>query len=54
MKILGIDTSTSCGSVGLVDDESIISEYLLNIPITHAERLLNTIDLVLKEAHMAI
>jgi tRNA threonylcarbamoyladenosine biosynthesis protein TsaB len=54
MKILGIDTSTSCGSVGLIDDESVISDYLLNIPITHAERLLSTIDLVLKEAHMAI
>jgi tRNA threonylcarbamoyladenosine biosynthesis protein TsaB len=54
MKVLGIDTSTSCGSVGLIDDESVISEYLLNIPVTHAERLLSTIELVLKEAHMAI
>jgi tRNA threonylcarbamoyladenosine biosynthesis protein TsaB len=54
MKILGMDTSTSCGSVGLVDDESVISEYQLNIPVTHTERLLSTIDLVLKEAHMAI
>jgi tRNA threonylcarbamoyladenosine biosynthesis protein TsaB len=54
MKILGIDTSTSCGSVGLIDDESIISEYLLNIPVTHAERLISTIELVLKEAHMAL
>jgi tRNA threonylcarbamoyladenosine biosynthesis protein TsaB len=54
MKILGIDTSTSCGSVGLIDDESVISEYLLNIPVTHAERLLSTIELVLKEARMTI
>jgi len=54
MKVLGIDTSTSCGSVGLIDDESIISEYLLNIPVTHSERLLGTIELILKEARFAI
>jgi len=54
MKVLGIDTSTSCGSVGLIDDESIISEYLLNIPITHSERLLGAIGLILKEARFAI
>ena len=54
MKVIGIDTSTSCGSVGLIDDESVISEYLLNIPVTHAERLLSTIELVLKEARMTI
>lgn len=54
MKVLGIDTSTSCGSVGLIDDESIISEYLLNIPVTHSERLLGAIELILKEARFAI
>jgi tRNA threonylcarbamoyladenosine biosynthesis protein TsaB len=54
MKVLGIDTSTSCGSIGLIDDERIISEYLLNIPVTHSERLLASIELVLKEARMAI
>jgi len=54
MKVLGIDTSTSCGSVGLIDDELIISEYLLNIPITHSERLLTTIELILREARIAM
>src|SRR4030042_1696244 len=54
MKVLGIDTSTSCGSVGLIDDESIISEYLLNIPVTHSERLLGAIELILKEARFSI
>jgi tRNA threonylcarbamoyladenosine biosynthesis protein TsaB len=49
MKVLGIDTSTSCGSVGLIDDDRVISENLLNIPVTHSERLLNAIDRVLKE-----
>ncbi len=50
MKVLGIDTSTSCGSVGLVEDEWVISDYLLDLPITHSERLLKAIDWVLKES----
>ncbi len=50
MKILGIDTSTSCGSIGLIDGESLISEYLLDIPVTHSERLLSSIEHVLKQA----
>jgi tRNA threonylcarbamoyladenosine biosynthesis protein TsaB len=54
MKILGIDTSTSCGSVGLIDDAEIIFDYLLNIPLTHSERLLGAIDLVLRDARCPI
>jgi len=49
MRVLGIDTSTSCGSVGLVDDGRIIAAHLLNTPVTHSERLLAAIDLVLQE-----
>ncbi len=54
MKVLGIDTSTSCGSVGLIDDGEVISDYLLNIPVTHSERLLGTIEFVLREARCPI
>lgn len=54
MKVLGIDTSTACGSIGLVHDESVISEYLLNLSVTHSERLLDAIDLVLRKAHHAL
>jgi tRNA threonylcarbamoyladenosine biosynthesis protein TsaB len=54
MKVLGIDTSTPCGSVGLIHDDRVISDYILNIPVTHSERLLRAIDLVLKEARCAI
>ena len=50
MKVLGIDTSTSCGSVGLIDDGEVISDYLLNVPVTHSQRLLGAIELVLREA----
>jgi len=54
MKILGIDTSTSCGSVGLIDNGEVISDYLLNIPVTHSQRLLSAIELVLREASCPI
>jgi len=50
VRILGIDTSTSCGSVGLIDDGEVISDYLLNVPATHSQRLLIAIELVLREA----
>jgi tRNA threonylcarbamoyladenosine biosynthesis protein TsaB len=54
MKVLGIDTSTSCGSVGLIDDDSLIADYLLNIPVTHSERLLGAIELILREARCVL
>ncbi len=54
MKVLGIDTSTSCGSVGLMDTGEVVADYLLNIPVTHSERLLGAIELVLREARCPI
>jgi len=54
MKVLGIDTSTMSGSIGLIQDEGILSDYLLNISVTHSERLLDAIDLVLRKANVAI
>jgi tRNA threonylcarbamoyladenosine biosynthesis protein TsaB len=54
MKVLGIDTSTSCGSIGLIDDGEVISDYLLNISVTHSERLLGAIEFVLRDARCPI
>ena len=54
MKMLGIDTSTSCGSVGLIDDGEIVLDFLLNIPVTHSERLLGAIEFVLREGRCPI
>jgi tRNA threonylcarbamoyladenosine biosynthesis protein TsaB len=54
MKILGIDTSTPCGSVGFITDDQVVCEYLLNIPVTHSERLLEAIDLVLSRGGCTI
>ncbi len=49
-----MDTSTSCGAVGLSEDGEVLSDYLLNIPVTHSERLLGAIEFVLKEARCSI
>lgn len=54
MKVLGIDTSTSCGSVGLVEDGEVISDFVLRIPVTHSERLLRAIEFVLRETRSPI
>jgi tRNA threonylcarbamoyladenosine biosynthesis protein TsaB len=54
MKIIGIDTSTSCGSIGLIDGGEVVSDHLLNIPVTHSERLLGAIESVLREARCPI
>lgn len=47
MKVLGIDTSTMMGSVGLIDDDRPIGEYSLSIEVTHSERLMEAIDILL-------
>jgi tRNA threonylcarbamoyladenosine biosynthesis protein TsaB len=49
MIVLGINTSTPEGSVALMGDKSVISEYILNVQATHSERLLPSIDRLLKE-----
>jgi tRNA threonylcarbamoyladenosine biosynthesis protein TsaB len=54
MKVLGIDTSTACGSIGLIDADTVLAEYLLNIPTTHSERLLHSIGHVLDQGGCSI
>jgi tRNA threonylcarbamoyladenosine biosynthesis protein TsaB len=54
MKVLGIDTATSCGAVGLIDDGQVLCDTFLNIPVTHSERLLGVIEFVLRETRCSI
>ncbi|MEW6615229.1 MAG: tRNA (adenosine(37)-N6)-threonylcarbamoyltransferase complex dimerization subunit type 1 TsaB [Thermodesulfobacteriota bacterium] len=54
MKVLAIETSTMAGSVALVDDDELVSEYLLNIDITHSERLLLAIDCVMRDTMISM
>ncbi len=49
MLILGIETSTKTGSVAIVTEDAVIAQYSLNIEVTHSERLMATVDRVLKD-----
>ncbi|PYM16540.1 MAG: tRNA (adenosine(37)-N6)-threonylcarbamoyltransferase complex dimerization subunit type 1 TsaB [Candidatus Rokuibacteriota bacterium] len=50
MRVLGVETSTLAGGVALLDDERVVGEYLLDISLTHSERLMVAIDRVLGDA----
>lgn len=48
MLTLGIDTSTKVGSVALLNERCPLAEATLNIDVTHSERLLCSMDFILK------
>jgi tRNA threonylcarbamoyladenosine biosynthesis protein TsaB len=54
MKILAIETSTMMGGVAIMDQTGLIAEYCLNIKATHSERLMRTIDQVLKDSGLEL
>jgi tRNA threonylcarbamoyladenosine biosynthesis protein TsaB len=54
MYILGIDTSTKTGSVAVISENEVIAQYSLNIEVTHSERLMSTVDRVLKDTGIAM
>jgi tRNA threonylcarbamoyladenosine biosynthesis protein TsaB len=54
MYILGIETSTTTGSVAVVSENGVIAQYSLNIEVTHSERLMSTVDRVLKDTGLTI
>jgi tRNA threonylcarbamoyladenosine biosynthesis protein TsaB len=54
MIFLGMDTSTSCGTVALVSEKGLIAEYSLNLSRTHSQRLLPGIEKILKDTGMRL
>jgi len=54
MRVLGIDTSTSWGTVGLIAGEHILCEYSLEGKASHSERILKTIDRVLGDCGVSV
>jgi len=50
MRVLAVETSTLAGGVGLIDGERLVAEYLLDVSVTHSERLLAAIDAVVTGA----
>jgi tRNA threonylcarbamoyladenosine biosynthesis protein TsaB len=47
---MAVETSTLAGGVALLDEERVIGEYLLDVRITHSERLMPAIDRLLRDA----
>jgi tRNA threonylcarbamoyladenosine biosynthesis protein TsaB len=50
MRVLAVETSTLAGGVALLEGERLIAEYLLDVSVTHSERLLAAIDTVMADA----
>lgn len=49
MKILAIETATGLGGVALIEDETLLAEYRMDMTMAHAERLMVMVDHVLKD-----
>ncbi|HDD35547.1 MAG TPA: tRNA (adenosine(37)-N6)-threonylcarbamoyltransferase complex dimerization subunit type 1 TsaB [Candidatus Desulfofervidus auxilii] len=47
MKILTIDTSTSVGNVALIENTQLKGEITLNLPLTHNQRLIMSLEVLL-------
>lgn len=54
MKVLGIDTATDILGIALTEDRKLITEYRSNFKRAHAEKLINSIDQVLKDANLSL
>ena len=54
MLILAVDTSTYAGSVALLQERKLMAEINLASPQTHSERLLVSIDLLLKSSDLTL
>ncbi len=54
MLILGIETSTKTGSVAVVSEDGVVAQYSLNIEVTHSERLMATVDRVLRDTGLGM
>ncbi len=54
MKVLALETATMAGSIAIVDDKDLIGEVKININVAHAERLMNSVDWLLKTSSVSI
>jgi tRNA threonylcarbamoyladenosine biosynthesis protein TsaB len=52
MKILALETATLAGSVALLDDRRIVGQTLLDIAVTHSERLMAMVDRLLADCRV--
>src|SRR5207253_680340 len=50
MRVLAVETSTMSGGAALLDGERVVGEYILDVRVTHSERLMAAIDQLLNDA----
>src|SRR5207245_6411196 len=50
MRVLAVVTSSLAGGVAWLDGERLVAEYLLDVSVTHSERLMSAVDRVLADA----
>jgi tRNA threonylcarbamoyladenosine biosynthesis protein TsaB len=54
MRVLAVDTSSLAGGAALLDGDALVGEYLLDVRITHSERLMATVDRLLADAGWSV
>jgi tRNA threonylcarbamoyladenosine biosynthesis protein TsaB len=54
MLVLGIETSARQGGVAIVGENGVLCETVLNVEVTHSERLLPAVDRALDEARITL
>jgi tRNA threonylcarbamoyladenosine biosynthesis protein TsaB len=54
MLVLGIETSSRQGGVAIIGDDRLLCETVLNVEVTHSDRLLPAVDRALEEARIAL
>jgi tRNA threonylcarbamoyladenosine biosynthesis protein TsaB len=54
MRILGVDTSTSCGGLGIIDDDEVVAEYAFCREETLSARLIPAIQALLEQARLTL
>jgi len=54
MRVLALEASTLAGGVALLDGDRVVAEYVLDVSVTHAERLLAVVDRALADARWSI
>jgi tRNA threonylcarbamoyladenosine biosynthesis protein TsaB len=54
MRLLAVETSTLAGGVALLDGDRLVGEYLLDVRVTHSERLMAAVDRVLGDAGWSV
>jgi tRNA threonylcarbamoyladenosine biosynthesis protein TsaB len=52
--VLGIETSTTQGGVAIIGEDRVVCETILNVEVTHSERLLPAVDRALGEARITL